>query len=60
MSEAVAEIRSAPREFTKEPWKAITVGIIFLVLVLVLEAFKPGLITGPIKSLLAMVGIKSS
>jgi hypothetical protein len=57
---AVAEIKSAPKEFTREPWKAIAVGFIFLLLVLIIEAFKPGLITGPIKSLLAMVGLKSS
>lgn len=57
---AVAEVKSAPKEFVREPWKALAVGLIFLILVLVVEAFKPGLITGPIKSLLSMVGIKSS
>lgn len=56
---AISEIKSAPGEFTHMPWKAITVGLIFLILVLTLEAFKPGLITGPIKSLLNMVGIKA-
>lgn len=54
---AVAEIKAAPKEFMSTPLKAITVGLIFLILVLILEHFKPGIITGPVKSLLGMVGL---
>lgn len=49
------------KEGLHEPFKApiawIVGGVLFLFLVLIIEAFKPGAITGPIKSLLAMVGI---
>jgi hypothetical protein len=42
------------------PWAALTIGAIFLFLVLLLEAFKPGLVTGPFKALLRMVGVKGA
>jgi len=57
MSEIVADVKAAPKELMS--MKGLIVGIIFLILVLILEAFKPGLITGPIKKVLGMVGIGS-
>lgn len=54
----IADIKAVPRDITHHTMKFVIGGIVFLILVLALEAWKPGLITGPIKSLLGMVGIK--
>ena len=56
----VAQIKSAPGDIKRMPWAALTIGAIFLFLVLLLEAFKPGLVTGPFKALLRMVGVKGA
>ena len=56
----IADIKHVPGEIRHSPMKFIVGGLVFLLFVLILEAYKPGLITGPIKSLLAMVGIKGS
>lgn len=56
----VAEIKAVPGDIRRTPWTAIGIGILFLVLVLIIEAYKPGMITGPIKSFLAMFGIKAA
>lgn len=57
MAEVGAEIKQGLHEPMKSPVAWIVGGFLFLFLVLIIEAFKPGAITGPIKSLLAMVGI---
>ena len=57
---ALSDIKNAPGKFLSSPWMALTIGVLFLVLVLVIEAFKPGLLTGPIRRGLAMVGIRGA
>lgn len=42
------------------PWKWIVGGLVFMVFVFILEAFKPGIITGPIKSFIGMFGLKTA
>ena len=56
----VAQIKGAPGEIKRFPWMSLTIGAIVLLLVLLLEAFKPGLITGPFKALLHAVGVKAA
>lgn len=60
MSEIVTQAKEGLHEPFRKPVMWIVGGVLFLFLVLIIEAFKPGAITGPIKSLLAMVGIKSA
>ena len=58
MAEGVlGELKATPMEIKKSPWTALAIGFIFLTLVLLLEAYKPGVITNPIKSFLAMFGV---
>jgi uncharacterized membrane protein (DUF485 family) len=40
----------------------LAIGIMFMVLfiVLLIEAYKPGLLTGPVRSLLTAIGVKSA
>jgi hypothetical protein len=42
------------------PFAAIGIGFLFLILVLIIEAYKPGLFTGPIRSGLSKLGVKSA
>jgi hypothetical protein len=56
----VKEIVTAPKQFLSHPVVAISIGVFFLLMVLLLEAFKPGLVTGPFKSFLRMVGVKGA
>lgn len=61
MSEGViAQVKAAPGDIKRFPWMALTIGAIFLVLVLFIEAFKPGLVTGPFRALLHAVGVKNA
>jgi len=60
MAEVVADIKAVPKVFTKTPLLAIMVGLAFLVIVLVVEAFKPGLLTGPIRHALQAIGLASA
>jgi hypothetical protein len=61
VAEAVTtQIAEAPKKFLTAPVMAVTIGAIFLLLVLFLEAYKPGIITGPFKSLLNAVGVKKA
>ena len=61
MSEAiVTQVKEAPGKFLSAPFMAIVIGVIFLMLVLIVEAYKPGLITGPIRRGLTAVGLKSA
>jgi hypothetical protein len=60
MSEAVVpQIKAGAMEW-KSPVKFIVAGLIFLVLVVLLESWKPGIITGPVKSFVGMFGVKTS
>lgn len=43
-----------------KPFMAIGVAVSVLVIVLIIEAWKPGLITGPIRSGLNKLGIKTA
>jgi hypothetical protein len=49
-----------PRTIKNKPVVALAVGFFTLLLVLFIEAYRPGLITGPIKKLLTAVGVKSA
>jgi hypothetical protein len=44
----------------KSPVRFVVAGLIFLILVIIVEAYKPGAITGPVKSFLGMFGLKTS
>jgi hypothetical protein len=44
----------------RAPVLAIGVGVSVLLIVLFIEAFKPGLLTGPIKALLRKLGVKGA
>jgi hypothetical protein len=44
----------------KSPVRFIVAGLIFLILVIIIETYKPGAITGPVKSFLGMFGVKTS
>lgn len=54
-----ADIKAPFKEAMSRPLKFFIGGIVFLILVMMLEVWKPGLITGPIKRLLGTVGIGS-
>lgn len=61
MSEGVvAQIKAAPGDIKRFPWMALTIGAIFMFVVLLIEAFKPGLLTGPFKALLHAIGVKNA
>ena len=61
MAEAVLEqIKVAPRKFFTAPVMALSIGLLFMILVMILESFKPGLITNPIRKLLQTVGFKTA
>jgi hypothetical protein len=57
---AVSQIKEIPHVAAKTPLLAIGIGLGFLVLVLIVEAFKPGLLTGPIRHLLVTLGLKGA
>lgn len=65
MAEAVLEqVKDIPKTLLnttkKTPVLAIGVAVSVLVIVLLIEAWKPGLITGPIRSGLNKLGIKTA
>lgn len=61
MSEAVVpQIKTGATELWKQPITFVVGGLIFLILVIIIEAYKPGAITGPVKSFVGMFGIKTS
>lgn len=53
-------VMDVPKTIKSKPIVALAVGFTVLVLVLLIEAFKPGLITGPIRRMLQAVGVKSA
>lgn len=64
MSESVAtQIKETPKvvfgTLTRTPVLAIGVMFFVLLIVLLVEAYKPGLITNPIRRLLGVVGVKA-
>jgi hypothetical protein len=61
MSEGpIKEIEKVPSTVKNMPWLAIGIGFGFLVLVLIVESFKPGLLTGPIRAMLVKLGLKGA
>jgi len=55
----VAQVESAPKKFLTAPIMALTIGLIFTVFVVLVEIFKPGVITGPIRRGLGLIpGLK--
>jgi|KBSSwiStaDraftv2_1062776.scaffolds.fasta_scaffold05292_13 hypothetical protein len=54
----VAQVEKGAKQFFTAPLVAITTALIGLVLVVLIEIFKPGLITGPIRRGLGLVGLK--
>lgn len=65
MSESVAtQVKDIPGTVvgTLRRTPVLAIGVMFAVLfiVLLIEAYKPGLITNPVRKLLGVVGVKSS
>lgn len=60
MADVTTQIKDIPGEIKSMPFMAIGIGVLFLILVLIVEAYKPGLFTGPIRSALTKVGVKSA
>ncbi len=60
MSEIATQVKDAPKAFLATPIMALVIGLMFLVAVLIAEAYKPGLITGPIRRGLSAIGVKSA
>ena len=60
----VADIKAGamdvPNTIKSKPLVALVVGFLVLTLVLLIEAFKPGLITGPIRRMLQAIGVKNA
>jgi hypothetical protein len=60
----VADVKAGaldvPRTIRHKPIVALVVGFLVLFLVLLVEAYKPGLVTGPIKKLLNAIGVKAA
>lgn len=55
----VTQIEKAPKQFFKSPIMALTIGLIAVVFVVLVEIFKPGAITGPIRRGLGLIpGLK--
>ncbi len=61
---AVAQLKDVPGTIggtaRRKPFLAIGVMVGVLVIVLLIEAFKPGLITGPIRKGLRAIGVSSA
>lgn len=55
----VPQITDVPKTIMRTPWLAIGIGFAFLVLVLIIESWKPGVITNPIRKLLGMARVKA-
>ena len=55
-----AQLKEIPKVVAKTPLLFIGLGILFLVIVLIVEAYKPGLLTGPIRHVLTSIGLKSA
>ncbi len=60
MAEISTQITDIPKEIKSMPFMALGIGVLFLILVLIIEAYKPGLLTGPIRSALTKIGVKSA
>jgi hypothetical protein len=60
MAEAVATQAKEGLMEIKSPVRFIVAGLVFLLLVVLIESKWPGAITGPIKSFVGMFGIKTS
>ncbi len=64
MPGVVAEIKEGamdvPKTIRHKPIVAIVVGVLTLVIVLLIEAYSPGLITGPIRKGLQKLGVKTA
>lgn len=60
MEAVTSQIKEIPQVVTKAPLLFIGLGLLFLMLTLIVEAYKPGLLTGPIRHVLTAVGLKSS
>ena len=58
MADIATQIKDIPGEVKSMPFMAIGIGVLFLILVLIIEAYKPGLFTGPIRSTLTKIGVK--
>ena len=57
MEGVAAQLKEAPKKFLTAPVMAITIGILFTMIVLVIEAKKPGVITDKIRALLHKVNL---
>jgi hypothetical protein len=59
-SEVATDLVAGPKTAISRPLLFISIGLFFLLLVVIVEVFKPGVITDPIRKAVGMVGIKSS
>jgi len=61
MSESVStQVKDILPTAKNSPILALGIGILFLIIVIVIEIFKPGLITGTIRKGLSYVGVKGA
>lgn len=58
MESVKTQVTEIPKVVAKAPLMAILIGLLFLTVVLIAEAYKPGLFTGPISHLLTAIGLK--
>ena len=59
MEGPVAQIKEIPHVVAKTPLLFLGLGVLFLIIVLIVEAYKPGLLTGPIRHVLTSIGLKT-
>lgn len=60
MEAVSSQIKEIPQVVTKAPLLFIGLGLLFLMLTLLVEAYKPGLLTGPIRHILTAIGVKTA
>jgi hypothetical protein len=58
MAEGIAtQLKEAPKKFLTAPVMAIAIGLMFTLVVLVIEAKKPGILTDKLRALLHKVNL---
>ncbi len=60
MEAVTAQIKEIPKVVVKAPLMFIGLGLLFLLLTLLVETYKPGLLTGPLSHLLLSLGLKQA
>jgi hypothetical protein len=57
MESAIGQLKDAPKKFLTAPVMAITIGILFAMVILIIEAKKPGIITDKLRAILHKVNL---